>query len=79
MTMRDTALLEVTELRAGYGQVRVLHGLDFVVHEGEAVVILGANGAGQSSTLRAVCAMIASVGTACSRVCRSVEINQPGR
>jgi branched-chain amino acid transport system ATP-binding protein len=63
MTMRDSALLEVTELRAGYGQVRVLHGLDFVVHEGEAVVILGANGAGKTTTLRALCSMIDATGT----------------
>jgi branched-chain amino acid transport system ATP-binding protein len=51
-------LLEVTGLRAGYGAVRVLTGLDFTVEEGEVVVILGANGAGKTTTLRAVCGMI---------------------
>ena len=35
------------DLTAGYGPVRVLHGIDFHVDEGEVVVILGANGAGQ--------------------------------
>jgi branched-chain amino acid transport system ATP-binding protein len=57
-----TALLEVSELRAGYGAVRVLHGLDFSVNEGEAVVILGANGAGKTTTLRALSQMISSDG-----------------
>lgn len=53
-----SALLEVSELRAGYGAVRVLQGLDFSVAEGEAVVILGANGAGKTTTLRAISGMI---------------------
>jgi branched-chain amino acid transport system ATP-binding protein len=55
-------LLEVTGLRAGYGAVRVLTGLDFAVDEGEVVVILGANGAGKTTTLRAVCGMIEAEG-----------------
>jgi branched-chain amino acid transport system ATP-binding protein len=58
-----SALLEVAELRAGYGAVRVLHGLDFRVDEGEAVVILGANGAGKTTTLRALCGMIEASGS----------------
>jgi branched-chain amino acid transport system ATP-binding protein len=58
-----SALLEVSELRAGYGAVRVLQGLDFSVTEGEAVVILGANGAGKTTTLRAISGMIDSVGS----------------
>jgi branched-chain amino acid transport system ATP-binding protein len=57
-----SALLEVSELRAGYGAVRVLQGLDFSVTEGEAVVILGANGAGKTTTLRAISGMIESSG-----------------
>jgi branched-chain amino acid transport system ATP-binding protein len=57
-----SALLEVSELRAGYGAVRVLQGLDFSVAEGEAVVILGANGAGKTTTLRAISGMIESSG-----------------
>ena len=52
-------LLEVDRARAaGYGAVRVLHGLDFTVDEGEVVVILGANGAGKTTTLRALSGMI---------------------
>jgi len=55
-------LLEVSELRAGYGPVQVLHGVDFVVHDGEVVVILGANGAGKTTTLRALSGMIPARG-----------------
>jgi branched-chain amino acid transport system ATP-binding protein len=51
-------LLEVSELRAGYGAVRVLQGIDFSVETGEVVVILGANGAGKTTTLRAISGMI---------------------
>ena len=58
-----TALLEVSELRASYGAVRVLHGLDFTVDEGEVVVILGANGAGKTTTLRALCGMVDTTGS----------------
>jgi branched-chain amino acid transport system ATP-binding protein len=59
-----TALLEVSELRAGYGAVRVLQGIDFSVEVGEVVVILGANGAGKTTTLRAISGMIDGTGVA---------------
>ena len=59
-----TVLLDVSELRAGYGVVRVLHGLNFLVGEGEAVVILGANGAGKTTTLRALSGMLHATGRA---------------
>jgi branched-chain amino acid transport system ATP-binding protein len=50
-------MLEVSGLRASYGPVSVLHGLDFSVSAGEIVVLLGANGAGKTTTLRALCQM----------------------
>jgi branched-chain amino acid transport system ATP-binding protein len=50
-------MLEVRGLRASYGPVDVLHGLDFTVDTGEIVVLLGANGAGKTTTLRALCQM----------------------
>ncbi len=58
-----SAVLEVQGLKAGYGQIQVLHGLDFSVDEGEIVVILGANGAGKTTTLRAVSGMIPPLGS----------------
>ncbi|HET6184397.1 MAG TPA: ABC transporter ATP-binding protein [Acetobacteraceae bacterium] len=52
------ALLEARGLHAGYGQTRVLHGLDFEVEEGKVTALLGANGAGKTTTLRAICGLI---------------------
>lgn len=48
----------MTGLRAGYGPLEVLHGIDLQVREGEIVVILGANGAGKTTTMRAISGMI---------------------
>ncbi|MDX2381514.1 MAG: ABC transporter ATP-binding protein [Acidimicrobiia bacterium] len=56
-------VLEVEDLRGGYGQIQVLHGLGFSVHDGEVVVILGANGAGKTTTLRAISGMIETQGS----------------
>ena len=44
-----SALLEVTGLRAGYGRMEVLRGVDLTVGEGEIVVLLGSNGTGKST------------------------------
>jgi branched-chain amino acid transport system ATP-binding protein len=44
-------LLEVENLRAGYGPIEVLKGISFTVNAGEIVTIIGANGAGKTSTL----------------------------
>jgi branched-chain amino acid transport system ATP-binding protein len=52
------ALLETRGLKAFYGPVEVLHGLDLSVEEGGITALLGANGAGKTTTLRALCAMI---------------------
>ncbi|MCP4434520.1 MAG: ABC transporter ATP-binding protein [Actinomycetia bacterium] len=57
------SLLSVSGLRAGYGIVEVLFGIDLEVDEGELVVVLGANGAGKTTTLRAICGMIPSTGS----------------
>jgi branched-chain amino acid transport system ATP-binding protein len=53
-----TPLLEVRGLRVKYGNVEALHGLDLSVGEGEIVAILGANGAGKSTTLRAISGLL---------------------
>ena len=52
------ALLEAHGVHAGYGQTKVLHGVDFAVEEGGVTALLGANGAGKTTTLRAICAMV---------------------
>jgi branched-chain amino acid transport system ATP-binding protein len=58
------SLLEVEGLRAAYGQVRVLQGIDFEVGEGRKVVLLGPNGAGKTTVLRALSGMVKTGGRA---------------
>jgi branched-chain amino acid transport system ATP-binding protein len=52
------ALLEVSGLRAGYGRLPVIFGIELTVEEGEIVALLGLNGAGKTTTLRAISGMI---------------------
>jgi len=51
-------LLEVKDLHGWYGESHVLHGVNFNVQEGEVVTLLGRNGAGRTSTLRAIMGLI---------------------
>ena len=51
-------LLTVQDLKAGYGPLEILQGIDLTVEQGEIVVILGANGAGKTTTMRALSGMI---------------------
>src|SRR6058998_1449062 len=60
MAVSDRApLLSLEDLHAAYGPVAVLRGLDLVVYPGELVCVIGANGAGKTSTLRAVSGLLA--------------------
>ncbi len=52
------ALLDVSGLRVAYDKAEVVHGVDFRVHEGEFVVLLGRNGAGKSTMLHAASGLI---------------------
>jgi branched-chain amino acid transport system ATP-binding protein len=47
-------LLEIADLRSGYGDVPILHGVSLTVEEGEVVSLVGANGAGKTTLLRAI-------------------------
>jgi branched-chain amino acid transport system ATP-binding protein len=51
-------LLEVEDLHAWYGESHILHGISFVVDEGEVVTLLGRNGAGKTTTLRAIIGIV---------------------
>ena len=51
---RDNLLLDIRGLRASYGAVEVLRGIDFTVARGEIVALLGTNGAGKSTILRCI-------------------------
>jgi branched-chain amino acid transport system ATP-binding protein len=46
--------LEIKGLNAWYGESHILHGIDLTVHKGEVVTLLGRNGAGRTTTLRAI-------------------------
>ena len=52
------AVLEVKNLHAHYGESHVLHGVNLLVHEGEVVTLLGRNGAGRSTTLKAIMGLV---------------------
>jgi len=56
--MSRSRFLEVTNLQGWYGESHVLHGVNFHVDEGEVVTLLGRNGAGRTSTLRAIMGLI---------------------
>ncbi len=49
-----TAGLELEDVRAGYGRIQVLHGVDLRVPAGSVVALLGPNGVGKTTTLRAI-------------------------
>ena len=51
-------LLEISQLRAGYGEAEVLHGIDLSVSQGEFVCIIGANTAGKSTILRSISRLV---------------------
>ncbi|HBW37752.1 ABC transporter ATP-binding protein [Desulfosporosinus sp. BICA1-9] len=51
-------IMEVENLEVVYGVIKALQGISFYIDEGEIVTIIGANGAGKSSTLRAVSGMV---------------------
>ncbi|HZT55881.1 MAG TPA: ABC transporter ATP-binding protein [Burkholderiaceae bacterium] len=53
-----TPFLEVKDLQGWYGESHVLHGVNFRVDEGEVVTLLGRNGAGRTSTMRAIMGLI---------------------
>jgi branched-chain amino acid transport system ATP-binding protein len=54
------SLLEVRGLEVHYGGIRAVKGIDLEVDEGELVCLIGANGAGKTSTLKAICGLLPS-------------------
>jgi len=57
--MSETALLSVADLNAWYGESHILHGAQFEVRRGEVVTLLGRNGVGKTTTLKAIMGMVA--------------------
>ncbi len=58
--MAPRALLELRQLEVHYGGIRAVRGIDLEVAQGELVCLIGANGAGKSSTLKAICGLVSS-------------------
>jgi len=53
-------MLKITALEAWYGESHILHGVELTVQEGEVVTLLGRNGAGRTTTLRAILGLVGS-------------------
>lgn len=64
----NSALLSVRDLHAFYGESHILHGVNFSVSKGEVVTLLGRNGAGRTTTLKAILGLV-------GRRTGSVELN----
>lgn len=58
-----SALLEIKKLHAFYGKSHILHGIDLTIQAGEIVSLLGRNGAGRSTTVKAAMGMVAATGS----------------
>ncbi|NJM91660.1 MAG: ATP-binding cassette domain-containing protein [Rhodospirillaceae bacterium] len=50
--------IEIRDIEAGYGAVRVLHGVSISVNDGETVVLLGSNGNGKSTLIRCIAGLV---------------------
>ena len=55
---RAAPMLEITDLQAWYGESHILHGVDLRVHEGAVVTLLGRNGSGRTTTMRAIMGLV---------------------
>lgn len=58
MTTQKTPLLELRDLQVAYGGIKAVQGINLHVNEGELVCLIGANGAGKSTTLRAITGLV---------------------
>ncbi len=56
--MAAPVVLDIRDLQAWYGESHILHGVNLTVHQGEVVTLLGRNGAGRTTTLRAIMGLV---------------------
>ncbi|MFW6001164.1 MAG: ABC transporter ATP-binding protein [Halanaerobium sp.] len=55
-------LLEINDIRAGYGEIEIIHGISLYVNEGEIVSIVGPNGSGKSTLLKSIFSLVDLMG-----------------
>ncbi|MDR1831408.1 MAG: ABC transporter ATP-binding protein [Fusobacteriaceae bacterium] len=60
---RDNNLLTITDLSVAYGGIRAVKNINFSVEKGKVVTLVGSNGAGKSSTLRAIAGLVPATGS----------------
>ncbi len=58
MNAQGNEILRIADLHAFYGESHILHGIDLTVNEGELVTLLGRNGSGRSTTLKAILGLV---------------------
>ena len=56
--MSQASMLKVKDLKVNYGGIEALKGISFDVEQGQIVTLIGANGAGKSTTLRAISGLV---------------------
>ncbi len=61
--VRERPVLSISDLEAGYGDLKIVHSVNVVVHRSELLVVVGPNGAGKSTMLKAIAGLIASQGS----------------
>ncbi len=61
-TAVSNPVLEIRDLTVRYGEIEAVRGLSFVVGTGEVVTLLGSNGAGKSTTLKAISGLVKPAG-----------------
>lgn len=62
MPETDTPVLELRDLRAAYGRIEVLHGVDLTMRAGSVLALLGPNGAGKTTTIRCISGLLRPTG-----------------
>jgi branched-chain amino acid transport system ATP-binding protein len=68
-----SALLEIEDLHAGYGELEALHGVSLRVAEGDTLAVIGANGAGKSTLLKVVAGLLAPTAGAVAFAGRRID------
>lgn len=72
-------MLEVNQLEVAYGSIKALHGISLKVPEGQIVTLIGANGAGKSTALRAISGLIKTRSGSVSYLGRNITGSKPHR